>query len=103
MAEKAEEKTRELMDIRTLMLTSITSALALVVGLFWNDAIKSAIEKLVPQGQDVIAKFISAILVTIIVVIVVYLLFRAQRIGAAQLREIADLKNRIRRKTKGMV
>lgn len=84
------------------MLASITSALALVVGLFWNDAIKSAIEKLVPQGQDVIAKFISAILVTIIVVIVVYLLFRAQGIGAARLREITDLKNKLRRKTKGM-
>lgn len=98
-----EEKAKQLMDLRTLMLTSITSALALVVGLFWNDAIKSAIEKLVPQGGDVAAKFASAIIVTIIVVVVVYLLFRAQRIAAGQLREMAELKDKLRRRAKGIV
>ena len=98
MASDTEEKTKQLMDLRTLMLTSITSALAFVVGLFWNDAIKSAIEKLVPQSQDVAAKFASAIIVTLIVVIVVYFLFRAHSIAAAQLREITELKNRMRRK-----
>lgn len=100
MAENAEEKARQLMSLRTLMLTSITSALALVVGLFWNDAIKSGIEKLVPQGQDVAAKFASAIIVTVVVVIVVYLLFRAHRIAT---REVGELKGRIKRTAKGIV
>lgn len=103
MPSDADEKTKQLMDLRTLMLASITSALAFVVGLFWNDAIKSAIEKLVPHGQDVIAKFISAILVTIIVMVVVYLLFRAQRIAAQQLKEITELPKRIKKKAKGLV
>jgi len=96
MTENAEEKTRQLMNFRALLLTSITSALALVVGLFWNDAIKSAIEQFVPQGQDIAAKFASAIIVTIIVVIVVYLLFRAQRIAT-------EIPARIKRKTKGLM
>ncbi len=85
---EARGETKQLMDLRTLMLTSITSALALVVGLFWNDAIKSAIEKLVPQSQDVAAKFASAVIVTIIVVAVVYLLFHSQRIAEQQLKTI---------------
>lgn len=91
------------MDFRTLLLTSITSALAFVVALFWNDAIRSAIEQFVPPGQDVAAKFASAIIVTIIVVVIVYLLFRAQRIAAQQLRELAGLPGRIKRKAKGLV
>ena len=90
MAENAQEKTKQLMDLRTLLLTSITSALAFVVGLFWNDAIKSAIEQLVPQGQGLAAKFISAIIVTIIVVIVVYLLFRAHGIASQRIRGIKE-------------
>ena len=94
----ADNKARQLMDLRTLLLTSITSALGFVVALFWNDAIRSAIEKFVPQGQDVPAKFASAITVTVIVVLVIYLLFCAHRIAAQQLREITGLKNKLKKK-----
>ena len=90
MTEDVKEKAKQLMDLHTLLLTSITSALAFVVGLFWNDAIKSAIEELVPKSQDLAAKFISAIIVTIIVVIVVYLLFRAHGIATQRIKVIKE-------------
>ncbi len=96
-----DEKTKQLMDIRTLMLASITSALAFVVGLFWNDAIKSAIEQFVPPGEGVAAKFISAIIVTVIVVAAVYLMFRAMHIAEKQIEEVNELPRRIRRRAKG--
>ena len=76
MAEEVEDKLKKLSDLRTLILTSIVSALALVVGLFWNDAIKSAIEQLLPQGEGLFYKFLAAIIVTIIVVILIFILIR---------------------------
>ncbi len=92
-----DEKTKQLMDIRTLMLASITSALAFVVGLFWNDAIKSAIEEFLPRGEGIAAKFVSAVIVTVLVVVVVYLLFRAMRIAGKQIKEVKELPRRLRK------
>jgi Na+/H+-dicarboxylate symporter len=94
---RVEEESRHLMGFRALLLTSITSALAFVVGLFWNDAIKSAIEQLVPKGHDIAAKFISAIMVTMIVVITVYLLFRAQRLAEENLIRLAKLPKKLKK------
>ena len=48
----------------------ITAAFGLVAGLAWNDAVKALIEYLFPLKQDsVFAKFIYAIIMTLIVVI----------------------------------
>ncbi|HLN18824.1 MAG TPA: DUF5654 family protein [Patescibacteria group bacterium] len=54
----------------------IVTALGLVAGLAWNDAIKSAIEHFFPSEQGGIrAKFIYAATITLVVVIVsVYLI-----------------------------
>ena len=79
MSDEVDEKIKKLSDLRTLVLTSIVSALALVVGLFWNDAIKSAIEQLLPQGEGLFYKFIAAIIVTIVVVILIFILLRWYR------------------------
>ena len=50
------------------MLTYIGTALGLVIGLAWNDAISSLIKSFFPDGTDSIwAKFIYAVVLTLIV------------------------------------
>lgn len=49
----------------------IIAAFGLVAGLAWNDAIQSLISQLFPLANDsVLAKFIYAVIITIVVVIV---------------------------------
>jgi len=59
--------------VRERMTGYIFAALGLVAGLAWNDAIKTTIEYLFPLNKDGLwAKFLYAIIVTIIVVATVY-------------------------------
>ena len=56
-------------EMRERTLGFITGGLGLVAGLAWNDAIKALIEYLFPLGKDSIpAKFVYAILISVIVV-----------------------------------
>jgi len=87
-----EEKVEKLTNVRMLFMTSIVSALALVVGLFWNEAIKAAIEQLIPAGEGLSYKFIAAIIVTIIVVIVIYILIHSQKIAGKSIEELKAKK-----------
>jgi hypothetical protein len=58
-------------ELRQRLSTYITAAFGLVAGLAWNDAIRSFIEYIFPNKQNTVtAKFIYAILITILVVIV---------------------------------
>ncbi|MFH1229587.1 MAG: DUF5654 family protein [Candidatus Aenigmatarchaeota archaeon] len=50
----------------------IASALGLVAGLSWNDAIKTAIDTLFPSAGNLIYKFYVAIIVTVIAVLITY-------------------------------
>ena len=52
--------------------TLIISALGLVAALSWNDAIKSAIDKLFPSNSNIIYKFYIAIVITIVSVIITF-------------------------------
>lgn len=63
-------------EVREKTVGYILSALGLVAGLAWNEAIKDIINQLLPISQDAIwAKLIYAVLVTIFVVVLsVYLL-----------------------------
>ena len=90
MADDVSDKLRKMSDFRTVVLTSIISALALVVGLFWNDAVKSTIEQIVPQGEGLFYKFIAAVIATIIVVIIIYVLMRWHMFS----EKMAEKKNR---------
>ncbi len=90
MSDNVEDKIKQLSDIRYLFLYSIVSALALVVGLFWNDAIKSTIEQIVPQGDSLFYKYLAAIFVSVIVVVFVYIIMRAQRLAEKRLEEIKN-------------
>ncbi len=89
-----EEKVQKLTNIRMLFMTSIVSALALVVGLFWNEAIKAAIEQIVPGGEGLGYKFLAAVIVTIIVVIIIYILIHGQRVTEKSIEELKEELNR---------
>lgn len=59
------------MEIRNKVSGYIITAFGLVAGLAWNDAVKSLIEYFFPaNAQTLWAKFIYAMLITLIVVIV---------------------------------
>ncbi len=92
MDSELEEKTKELMSVRRIVLTSLISAFGFVLALFWNDAVRSAIEQIVPQGDTLAAKFAAAIIVTIIVVIIIYLLVHSQRIAEKKLQGLTAQK-----------
>jgi hypothetical protein len=65
MSDKIHNKIKE--QIRTLL----TGALSLVAALAWNEAVKGLFEKIFGDASGLIAKFLYAIVVTIIVVWVV--------------------------------
>ena len=59
-------------ELRSKILTFVGGAFGLVAGLAWNDAVKELILYLYPAATDtVMAKFVYAILITIIVVIII--------------------------------
>lgn len=58
-------------EVRAKIVAYITAALGLVAGLAWNDAIKALIEAIFPlQRNSVPAKFVYAVLITLVVVFV---------------------------------
>lgn len=93
-----EEKAKQMMDFRMLVLTSIITALSFVVGLFWRDAIAATIEEIIPEGEGLLYKYYAAIIVTIIVVIFVFVLIRANRLAEKHLEDIIKDDKKKRRK-----
>lgn len=64
-------------ELRAKTVGYVATALGLVVGLAWNDAIKELITFLFPLStNNVLAKFGYAILLTVIVVVVIHILNR---------------------------
>lgn len=58
-------------EMQEKTMTFLTAAFGLVVGLAWNDAVKALIEFLFPiQKNTLLAKFIYALILTIIFVII---------------------------------
>lgn len=75
MADKKSKKSKNSLknEVRTKLLGYITAGFGLVASLAWNEAIKEAITVVFPQDQNsLIAKFIYATIVTVIVVVVGY-------------------------------
>jgi len=69
-ARKIKEESKELRrEVKKRTVIYITAALGLVVGLAWNEAIKSVIEYLFPLDQNTMAaKIIYAAVMTMILV-----------------------------------
>lgn len=72
ISKKIKDKSRELeREIREKTFGYIVASFGLVAGLAWNEAIKAMIEAFFPLQKDTLkAKFVYAIAITIIVVIV---------------------------------
>lgn len=64
-------------EFRTRTIGFIATALGLVVGLAWNDAVKTLIETLFPLEEGtIIAKFLYAVGLTVVVVSAIILLMK---------------------------
>jgi len=69
-------------ELREKTITLILGGFGLVAALAWNEAIKSLFETFFPKKSELIGKFIYAIIVTIIVVLV-----------SLQLKKISEKKS----------
>lgn len=72
-----EEKIRLEKEVRERTLGYILTALGLVAGLAWNEAIRSAINLLIPGDKGSLwAQFVYAIVITVVVVVLATYLTR---------------------------
>lgn len=75
--ETAQQKKSFRKEIRQQTVTYLTAAFGFVAGLAWNEAIKGLIDALFPNGTNsLLAKFIYAIGITVIVVLITYFLLK---------------------------
>jgi hypothetical protein len=61
---------------RDSFVTFIASALGLVAGLTWNEAIKTTIDTLFPTTGNLIYKFVVAVVVTAVAIVITYFISR---------------------------
>lgn len=98
---KKTRRTKKEKDIKIEFIGKITTLLTagfgLVAALAWNDAIQSFFKLIPVKNTEVGAKFIYAILVTIIIVLVVYYANRAQEFA---IHEIELSKRRMAERAK---
>ena len=57
-------------EIAAQLLTLATSALGLVAALAWNDAVQAIFKEYFPAAGGIVAKFVYAILISVIIVLV---------------------------------
>jgi len=77
MKKKTERIERE---VKEKLVTYLGAAFGFVAGLAWNDAVKALIDHLFPVEQDgILAKFIYAFFVTLVLVLVTIILQRIMR------------------------
>ena len=87
-----EEQAKQYSNFRALVLTSIMTAFGFVLALFWDDAVKSTIDLVVKSGDTLTAKYEAAIFATLIVVIIMYIILRWNRLTEKKISEI-KMKN----------
>lgn len=67
-------------EIRERTIGYVIAAFGLVAGLAWNEAVKASIEYLFPLSKNtLLAKFIYAVIITLIVVIITVNLVRLNK------------------------
>src|SRR3989338_742191 len=82
---KSLEQYAEKLDFRGLVISSIITALSFVVGLFWKDAIQITIDLYFKPGEGLLYIYIAAIIITIAVAVIAFLLIRSQNITIKKL------------------
>jgi len=68
--ETIEEKKSLKLEILDKMSSLVTAGFGLVAALAWNDAIKALFSVIFPKTSTIIAQFIYAIVITVIIVII---------------------------------
>ncbi len=80
-----DEKLSTRLELIEKMTTLVTAGFGFVAGLAWNDAIQSLFKLLFPEQGSLVAKFVYATIVTVIVVMVTTRLSRASNTIKEQL------------------
>lgn len=79
-------------DVLRHTLTLISSSLALVAGLAWNNVIQLLAEELIAKqlgvGGAIVAHLLYAVVITVIVVIMTRLLFRAMTLAPGEKKDV---------------
>ena len=75
-------------NIRFRIEQAVIYGFTLVVAFFWKDVIEEFIEVIVPPGEELFAKFITAILATILVVVMIYTILRTEKQADKMLKQI---------------
>jgi hypothetical protein len=89
-----EEDAKNL-NFEAVVISLIVSAFSFVAALFWRDAIQGLIAEIVPEGQGLAYQFGTAVLVTLIAVVAIYVVTK-------HLSTVDDrLKSRLRKEKKG--
>lgn len=57
-------------EVLDQLLTLLIGGLGLVAALAWNDAVRAMFDAFFPQRGGIIAKFVYAVLVTVVIVLV---------------------------------
>lgn len=79
-AGKASEMNNISKQVKDKTVGYILTAFGLVAGLAWNDAIRSTIDRFFPLDQgNIILKFIYALAITIVVVLIGWVLSRDEK------------------------
>ena len=86
MKEKVESIVKNVselnMEIKKKIAGYVTAGFGLVAGFAWNDAIRTFIEEFFPKSQNtIIAKFVYAVAITVVLVVISIYLVRILRIN----------------------
>ncbi len=73
--------------IAAQVLQLATSSLGLVAALAWNDAVQSVFRQYFPAGSGIVAKFLYAFVVTVLVVLV---MLNLTRLAATEVKLTRD-------------
>ena len=92
------EKHAASLDIKTIVITMILSALGFLTAFQWRDAIKETIDLLVPSGEGLVYTYVAAIFVTVIAVIVTFVLVKLQNIDIIPDKYEERVKKKMKRK-----
>ncbi len=82
----------EKLNIRGIVMSSVMTALGLVVALSWKDAINGLVARILPNtdGGSLLSLFITAGAVTVLVVVLASVALRINRRLEGQLERLTD-------------
>jgi len=61
-----------------IIKTSIVTAFTIAAALIWKDVIDEFIQYLIPSSTELFSKFISAVIATLIVILLIYIFLKAE-------------------------